>query len=91
MRFQVFMAMKMSMLIFCAVTPCGLVDRLPTFRRNIMPPSSGPEDGEITFLRNIGNLRTCPHGVTAQKINIYETQINVFSTRLAYLLSMLFI
>jgi hypothetical protein len=38
-RFEVLTAVKMSMLVFWVITPCELEG--PTFRRNILPPSSG--------------------------------------------------
>jgi hypothetical protein len=42
-RFEVLTALKMSMLVFFLVTPCGLVDRVPTFRIKISPLTSGME------------------------------------------------
>lgn len=43
LTFEVFTAVKMSILTFWVVTPRGPVGirSLPTFRKNIRPPSSG--------------------------------------------------
>jgi hypothetical protein len=30
-----------SVLVFWAITPCGLIGKTPMFQRNILPPSSG--------------------------------------------------
>jgi hypothetical protein len=37
MRFEVSMAVKMRVVVFCVMIPCGW---LPIFQRNILPPSS---------------------------------------------------
>jgi hypothetical protein len=37
-------------------------------------PHYFPENGGIMFLRNVGLLPTCPHGVTTQKTNIDITK-----------------
>jgi hypothetical protein len=69
LRFQVHMAVKMSMLVFWVVTPCGLVGRYQRFggtyrlhlqgwrRRQYDPPKGW-------------YAPMSPHGVTTQKTNI---------------------
>jgi hypothetical protein len=39
----------MFMVVFCVVTPCGLVDEYERFRRNILPRSSGLKMGTVCF------------------------------------------
>jgi hypothetical protein len=51
MRFELLSAVKMLMLVFWVVTPCGLVRRYHRFGGTY---TSGPEDGGRMFLRNIG-------------------------------------
>jgi hypothetical protein len=46
------------MLVFWAVTPCGLAGRYTLFKA---------EDGDSMFLRNVGYLSTSPNGATTQK------------------------
>jgi hypothetical protein len=43
-RFNVLRAVKM-LLLFWVLTSCGLVGITAPFRRNMLPPSLGPEDG----------------------------------------------
>jgi hypothetical protein len=54
-RFEALTAVKMSMLVFWVVTPCGLVGRYST---NVSEEYTASifrvEDGGIMFLRNVG-------------------------------------
>jgi hypothetical protein len=55
MRFDVLTAVKMSMLVFWVVTPCGLVGRYQRFGGTYcLYLQDWSEDGGRTFLRNVG-------------------------------------
>jgi hypothetical protein len=51
MRFEVFTAVKMKMVVFRIVTPCGLAGVYERFR---ITYCFSPEDGGSMFLRNVG-------------------------------------
>jgi hypothetical protein len=34
------MVVNVKIAVFCDVVPCNLVDYVPTFQRNLLPPSS---------------------------------------------------
>jgi hypothetical protein len=50
--YEVFTALKMSMLVFCVVTTCGLVHKYHSFG-GIYCLHFSPEDGGSMFLRNV--------------------------------------
>jgi hypothetical protein len=52
MRFEVPNAVKISMLVFWVVTPCGLAGRYKHFEEYTISNLS-PEDGDNMFLRNV--------------------------------------
>jgi hypothetical protein len=69
------MAVKMSMLVFWCVTPCGLLGRHQRFGKALVSTyiSIRAEDENIVFLRIVGSyLSTSPHRVTTKK-NIVST------------------
>jgi hypothetical protein len=49
-RIVLLTAVKMSIVGFWVVTPRGAAGGLPTFRRNVPPPSSDPVNVGSTFL-----------------------------------------
>jgi hypothetical protein len=44
--FDFVMAVNTKMAVFWVVAPCGLGVSLLTFQRAVLPPSSGPDDGD---------------------------------------------
>lgn len=63
LRCEVLTALKMSMFVFCSVTPYGLVGRYQRFRGTYCMISS--EDGVTIFPGHVGN----PHGIKTQNNN----------------------
>jgi hypothetical protein len=62
MRFEVFPAVKMWIMIFWVVTLCSLVGCYQHFGERIafIFTIEVPEDGTVTFLRNVDNrLQVC--------------------------------
>jgi hypothetical protein len=66
MRFEDVTAVKMSMLIFWAVTPCGLEGTV--FRRNILPPSS-----DSMFYRNVAMYRQVDTALQPRRPTLTKT------------------
>jgi hypothetical protein len=79
-----FQAVKMSLLVFWIVMPCGLVGTYVDTNISEEYTASNLRDEDIgsMFLRDSGNVSTSPHGVTTQKINIIVS--SRFPTQILY-------